>query len=102
MGGFGTWTLAAAHPERFAAIAPICGGGDPAEVCALKTMPVWVFHGDADAVVDISWSEDMVEALQACGGNVRFTIYEGVRHDAWTRTYENPTLYAWFLEHKKA
>ncbi len=101
MGGFGTWALAAAYPERFAAIAPICGGGDPAEVRTLKTMPVWVFHGDADAVVDISWSEDMVKALQASGGNVRFTIYEGVGHDAWTCTYESPALYEWFLEHEK-
>ena len=32
MGGFGTWSLGLEHPERFAALAPICGGGDPLAV----------------------------------------------------------------------
>lgn len=65
-------------------------------------MPVWAFHGDADAVVDSSWSREMVEALRECGAeHVRFTVYEGVGHDAWTRTYESPTLYEWLLEHVK-
>jgi beta-glucosidase len=101
MGGFGTWALASAYPDLFAAIAPICGRGDPEEVCELKDVPVWVFHGDADEVVALSWSEKMVEALRACGGDVRLTVYEGVGHDAWTRTYENPALYAWFLQHRR-
>ncbi len=103
MGGFGTWALATAQPERFAAIAPICGGGDPEEACVLAEMPIWVFHGDADPIVDISWSREMVAALRECGAeNVRFTVYEGVGHDSWTRTYESPTLYEWFLKHEKA
>jgi len=29
MGGYGSWSLAAKHPDRFAAVAPICGGGNP-------------------------------------------------------------------------
>jgi len=103
MGGFGTWALATVHPERFAAIAPICGGGDPEQACALTDVPVWAFHGDADPVVDIAFSRQMVEALEACGADdVRFTVYEGVGHDAWTRTYESPTLYEWFLQHERA
>ncbi|MBI3469587.1 MAG: prolyl oligopeptidase family serine peptidase, partial [Planctomycetes bacterium] len=48
MGGFGTWSLAAAYPERFAAIVPICGGGDPASAKRLKDLPIWVFHGAKD------------------------------------------------------
>ncbi len=45
MGGYGTWALAAAHPEKFAAIAPICGGGDPKAASKIKHLPIWVFHG---------------------------------------------------------
>lgn len=101
MGGFGTWALAAIHPERFAAIAPICGGGDPQWASALKDMPVWVFHGAQDDVVPLIRSEEMVRALEQAGGQVRFTIYPELGHDAWTVTYQNPELYAWFLSHRR-
>jgi predicted peptidase len=101
MGGYGAWALGIAHPEMFAAVAPVCGGGEPDRVCALKNVPVWAFHGDADTVVELSESEKMVDALQACGGDVKFTIYPGVAHDSWTQTYANPELYDWFLSHKR-
>jgi len=102
MGGFGTWHLAASYPERFAAIAPICGGGDPEWAPRLKDIPVWVFHGAKDEIVPLSESERMVEALKACGGDVRFTVYPEAGHDSWTQTYENPELYEWFLQHSKS
>jgi len=101
MGGFGTWRLAPAYPERFAAIVPICGGGDPEKVGVLRDVPVWVFHGAKDPFVQLSESEEMVDALKACGGNVRFTVYPDVEHDSWTRTYDNPELYEWFLQHTR-
>lgn len=100
MGGSGTWHLATRYPQRFAAIAPICGTGNwlTAQERLLK-MPIWVFHGDADSIVPISQSEKMVETLKAAGGNVRFTVYPGVDHDSWTVTYNNPELFDWFLSH---
>ncbi|NLF01455.1 MAG: prolyl oligopeptidase family serine peptidase [Anaerolineales bacterium] len=101
MGGFGTWALAAIHPERFAAIAPICGGGDPQWASALKDIPVWAFHGAQDDVVPLIRSEEMVRALEQAGSQVRFTIYPELGHDAWTVTYQNPELYAWFLSHRR-
>ncbi len=101
MGGYGTWSLAIANPERFAAIAPICGGGFAEFVCALKDIPVWAFHGAEDEVIRLKESQRMVNALQACGGNVRFTIYPGIGHDSWTQTYNNPALYEWFLQHSR-
>jgi predicted peptidase len=101
MGGYGTWSLSTAYPELFAAIAPICGGGCPQKARRLRQIPVWAFHGERDDVVKIEESRQMVEALRACGGTVRFTVYPGVGHDAWTRTYENHRLYAWFLQHRK-
>jgi predicted peptidase len=101
MGGFGTWALAAAHPEKFAAIAPICGGGEPADAGKLAGLPIWVFHGVKDQVVPIQRSRDMVEAVKAAGGNVKFTEYPEAGHDSWTATYNNPELYDWFLAHKR-
>ena len=100
MGGFGTWSLAMAHPSLFAAIAPICGGGLPENVGRLRNVPVWAFHGAEDPFVPVDQGQRMVDALRACGGDVKFTIYSRVGHDAWTRTYEDPRLYQWFLLHR--
>lgn len=101
MGGYGTWSLALQQPGRFAAIAPICGGGNPHLVARIKHVPAWVFHGARDSVVPLQKSEEMVEALRACGGKVRFTIYPEADHDSWTETYDNPELYEWFLSHRQ-
>lgn len=105
MGGYGTWHLASTYPNRFAAIAPICGGGAwfygfPEAVCALKNTPTWVFHGAQDNVVNIGESQELVDALKACGGDVAFTIYPEAGHDSWSETYNNPALYEWFLSHR--
>jgi len=101
MGGFGTWTLAAAHPEKFAAIAPICGGGNPADAAKLARIPAWVFHGAKDTTVPPKRSEEMVEALKAAGGNPRFTLYPEAGHDSWTATYANPDFWKWLLAQKR-
>jgi len=101
MGGYGAWSLAIAYPKRFAAIAPICGGGEPSEVPVLKDVPVWVFHGEKDNLVPPEESKKMVDALKACGGDVKFTLYPDADHDSWTRTYDNPELYEWFLKHSR-
>lgn len=96
MGGYGTWSLAMTYPKLFAAIAPICGGGFPEFACLLKDVPIWAFHGAEDRVVKLEASQRIVDALRACGGDVRFTVYPGAGHDPWTRTYNNPKLYKWF------
>jgi predicted peptidase len=101
MGGYGTWSLAMEHSGWFAAIAPICGGGFPLLAHKIKKVPTWVFHGAKDEVVPIRESERMVSALKALGGNVKFTIYPKAAHDSWTKTYNNPKLYQWFLRHKR-
>jgi predicted peptidase len=102
MGGYGTWALANAYPDRFAAIAPICGGGNPSTICAIRHMPVWTFHGDQDHAVPLRETTEIVDALRACGGNVKLTVYDGVGHDSWTQTYDNPELYMWLLEQRKS
>jgi predicted peptidase len=97
MGGFGTWGLAAAHPDRFAAIAPICGGGRPEDASKIKNIPTWVFHGAKDSTVPLARSETMVNALKEAGSAVKFTVYPEAGHDSWTETYNNPDFYSWLL-----
>jgi predicted peptidase len=114
MGGFGTWNLGTTYPERFAAIVPICGGGQVIDIVlaargfeqkkldSLRALPIWAFHGAKDTVVPISESEHMLAALkEAKIPNVKFTVYPEAEHDAWTETYNNPKLYEWFLQKKK-
>ncbi|HEX3000480.1 MAG TPA: prolyl oligopeptidase family serine peptidase [Armatimonadota bacterium] len=101
MGGYGAWDMAIEFPDLFAAIAPLCGGGDPGAVAAIKHLPVWVFHGGKDPTVPLRSSEEMVQALQALGNPVQFTIYPEAGHDCWTETYNNPKLYEWFLQHRR-
>jgi predicted peptidase len=101
MGGFGTWALAAAHPQNFAALVPICGGGKQAHVKRLKDLPIWVFHGARDRVVPVARSREMVEALRAVDSNVLYTEYPDAGHDSWTRTYDNPDLYKWLLKQRR-
>lgn len=102
MGGHGTWMLAIQHPERFAAIAPICGHKVLENVCNLKDTPVWVFHGAKDPLISIEESQEMAAALKECGCDVQFTVYPDADHDSWTETYNNPKLYKWFLKHSKS
>lgn len=102
MGGFGSWALATASPDRFAAIAPICGGGNPDDAVRIAHIPEWVFHGARDNVVAAARSEEMVAALEKAGADVTFTVYPDAGHDSWTETYNNPDLFEWFLRHTRS
>jgi predicted peptidase len=110
MGGYGTWDLGLAYPERFAAVVPICGGGQVITVLlasgakgqALKTLGVWAFHGGKDPVVPLEESQRMVDALKKAGvPDVKLTVYPEAQHDSWTETYKNPALYEWLLKHER-
>jgi predicted peptidase len=99
MGGYGTWTLAAAYPDRWAAMAPICGGGDPKTAEKIKNIPCWCFHGDADPTVNVDKSRVMIKALKAAGADPKYTEYPGVGHNSWDQAYATGELYTWFLKH---
>jgi predicted peptidase len=101
MGGFGTWRLAAYAPDRFAAIAPICGGGETSWAKYIAPLPVWAFHGAKDKGVPLERSEKMVEAIKKVGGNPNLTVYPEAEHDSWTETYNNPEFYKWLLEQRR-
>ena len=107
MGGYGTWSLGLSHPERFAAIAPMSGGGSlimpyGANQSALKNLPVWAFHGGKDPVVPVEESERMINLMKKIGDqDVKLTIYPEAQHDCWGLAYGDPELYAWFLQHSR-
>ena len=101
MGGYGSWDLAARMPERFAAVIPICGGGDEATAPKLKPLPTWCFHGDADKAVPVERSRTMVEAVRAAGGRVQYTEYAGVGHDSWTPAYRDRVTLDWLFQQKR-
>lgn len=102
MGGYGTWDAIARYPGRFAAAAPICGGGDPAQAGKIARVPLWVFHGGKDGVVKPERSRQMVEAVKQAGGNPKYTEYPNAGHDAWSATYKNPEFYAWLFAQRRA
>jgi predicted peptidase len=101
MGGFGTWRLAAYAPERLAAIAPVCGGGETYWAEEFAHLPVWAFHGAKDTTVPPERSQAMIDALKKKGGEPKLTVYPEAGHDSWTETYNNPQLYEWLLAQKR-
>jgi predicted peptidase len=101
MGGYMAYGWASAQPERFAAIAPVSGAFDPDDACKLKSVPIWAFHGATDDVVKTADDQAMVDAIKACGGDIRFTVYPDVGHWAWDPAYADPKLYEWLLEHRR-
>ncbi len=103
MGGFGTIDAVARWPERFAAAAAVCGGGDSrAKVVAkMSKLPWWIAHGKDDAVVPFELSEKLVAALKSAGADVTFVEMDKVGHDSWTKTYNDPEFMKWLFSKKK-
>ena len=99
MGAFGTWYTAVAEPEKFAAIAPCCGGCLAALADKL-TMPIWAFHGLADPVVPAYHTVDMINVLQDTNPHFRYTLYEGVGHNCWDQAFSEALL-KWLLKQHK-
>jgi predicted peptidase len=101
IGGMWTYGWASRHPERFAAIAPVCGKWDVVDACRFKNVPVWAFHGAKDTVVELADDQAMIDAIKACGGDARLTVYPDAGHDAWTQTYADQSLYDWLLKQRR-
>jgi DNA-binding beta-propeller fold protein YncE/predicted esterase len=102
MGGIATLDMAIRYTYRFAAIIPIAFRTEPGwNICALKDMPVWAFHGKLDPVIPFDVAQGVINSLISCGGNPTFTVYPDLYHDSWTRTYANQAIYDWLLTKKK-
>ena len=67
----------------------------------IVTLPIWIFHGDADPTVPVDESRRMAAALKAIGGNVQYTELPGVDHDAWDPAYDRADLMAWLFKQRK-
>ncbi|MES2900498.1 MAG: prolyl oligopeptidase family serine peptidase [Pseudomonadota bacterium] len=103
LGGYGAWDLASRYPHYFAAVAPICGGGIARLAANMREVPTWVFHGLKDEAVPEPESATMVAALEAAGGNVRYTVLPEAGHiDTWVHAYGEAGLFDWFLQQRKA
>ena len=101
MGAMGTFELVRRNPRTFAAAFAICGGANPAIAGKIDRQPWWIFHGDADQVVPIKYSQQMVDALKRIDADVQFTVYPDVGHDSWTATFANPELLSWLFAQSK-
>lgn len=101
MGGYGTWDLLQRYPDRFAAAAPVCGGGDPAFAKRCAKVPVWAFHGAKDTAVKPERSRAMIAAIEAAGGKPKYIEYPDVGHNSWVNAYGTPELYDWMFAQRK-
>lgn len=110
MGGYGAWQLGLRYPEKFAALVPICGGGNAIEVIlgpgdkgnVFTSLPIWAFHGAQDDVVPVDESERVVKLLRQRGvKEVKLTIYPETKHESWTEAYQNPELYEWLAKQSR-
>lgn len=112
MGGYGSWKLGLAYPERFAALAPICGGANMIDVILsswddthrkqMLKLPIWAFHGAKDEVVPVIESQRLVNSLKKMGHkNIEYTIYPKAKHDSWKEAYADPKFYEWLLKQSR-
>jgi len=105
MGGFGTWGMLQEYPDYFAAAVPLCGGwdldDDVENAPAMKDVPIWAFHGALDTAVPVERTRDMVEALEAAGGNIKYTEYPEEGHGISYRVYTEPELFPWMFAQAK-
>ncbi len=104
MGAWGSWNLAFAHPELFAALVPIAGFVDRVpmvENCKISTIPIRIFHGLQDDIVDANYSIAIFNKLRGCNKDIKLQLFDDANHDSWTRVYDNPAIYEWMLMQKK-
>lgn len=101
MGAYATWQTACYDPGRFAAIAPLSGGGNVEQAKRLAHLPIWAFHGANDPIVPLEKNKAMVDAVRKCGGYVKFTVYPGYKHGICDVAYRDKRLYEWLLAQRR-
>lgn len=104
MGGYGTWDWGYKNPERFAAMAPISGcpiEGYEKIAERLQDMPIWIFHGDEDELINVDCSKSAFNEIKHINQNAKLTIYPNTGHDTWEQPFVEDSVYKWFLVHKR-
>ncbi|MOA32438.1 esterase [compost metagenome] len=101
MGGMGTYELLRRKPRTFAAAFSICGGDHVANVQKYKKTPLWIFHGEKDDVVPVSFSTRIADQIKVLGKPVKLTLYPEANHNSWDSAFAEPGLLPWLFSHKK-
>lgn len=104
MGGGGTFEIAKKYPDKFAALVPLCAWNSAiTNICAIRQIPTWTFHGKLDEIVPIAETEEKVKKLRDCKGNTTFTVLENDGHGIQWLYEKNDTydIYEWMLKHKR-
>ncbi|MEQ1633183.1 MAG: PHB depolymerase family esterase [Planctomycetota bacterium] len=101
MGGYGAFDLAMRMPERFAALVPVCGGGDPKSIGRLQSLPMWIWHGDADSAVPVIRSRQMHAAAKKLDLDVQYSELPGVGHDSWRQAYGTDGALDWMFTQRR-
>lgn len=101
MGGEGAFDFLTRRPNLFTAAIPICSVADTAKAKLIYKTPIWAFHGDQDDVNDVKYSRLMITALKNHKGTPKYTEYPDVKHNSWTRAYNEPDLFDWLFSQKK-
>jgi predicted peptidase len=102
MGGNGVWDVAARFPDRFAAVVPICGSGDPRKAERLTRLPIWCFHGAEDPLIPVSYARSMIAAIREAGGRPRYTEYPKVGHDSYRWAFQESELLPWLFQQRNS
>jgi hypothetical protein len=101
LGAMATWEWAMANPERFAAISPRDGEGEPYRAVRLKNVPAWVIHGEKDDVIASGFAEEMITALRACGGTAKYSLLPGAPHNL-PKDFDQAAVISWYLQHSRS
>lgn len=102
MGGMGTLEALYREPKYFAAAVPICAASDPDRAKRFaKRVPIWLFHGAKDAVVDVQFSRELNQRLKELGGTVTYTEYPDVNHNSWDNAFAEPGLLPWLFSKRR-
>lgn len=102
MGGFGTFEILAKRPDLFAAGVPVAGGASPKNAEKLKDIPIWAYHGDADDVVKVESTRNIVEAIKKLNGKIKYSEIPGGDHGIANRVYGDKEMHNWLFEQKRA
>jgi hypothetical protein len=102
LGGGGVWSVVSAYPNVFAAIVPVCSGYNVksgAPYIAGSDVPVWGFHGDADAIVSETVTISMISEVNKYkpSPTSKVTIFPKMGHNIWDKVYKETSALSWML-----
>ena len=105
MGGRGTFIVAAALPDYFAALMPLSPHHTPYSYLPLAEsvahIPIWMSHGTNDSTSSYDMAAQMAENLTNLGAEIEFQTIVGGEHGGWFAIYSDPEIMQWMLSHTR-